>query len=74
MQRHALIGSPDAVNPRSTDWPGYNPTRGNLEPEVLAPLCVSLSPSGMAETETVVGVTFAAGPTVGPGSQSVQPH
>ncbi len=43
MQWHALIGSPDAVNPHSTDWPGYNPTRGNLEPEVLAPLCEILS-------------------------------
>jgi len=39
MQWHALIGSLDAVNPRSTDWPGSNPCRGSLEPEVLAPLC-----------------------------------
>jgi hypothetical protein len=39
MQWHALIGSSDAVNPHSIDWPGSNPTRGNLEPEALAPLC-----------------------------------
>lgn len=43
MQWHALIGSSNAVNPRSADWAGSNPTLGSLEPEVLAPLCDVLS-------------------------------
>ena len=50
MQWHALIGSSNAVNPRSADWAGSNPTLGSLEPEVLAPLCDVLS----RHTETPV--------------------
>ena len=39
MQWHALVGSPDADNMRGSRWPGDNPERGNLVPEVLGPLC-----------------------------------
>ncbi|MGV8979107.1 MAG: hypothetical protein ACOH17_13790 [Cellulomonas sp.] len=35
MQWHALIGSPYPVNATSALWPGENPERGNLAPEVL---------------------------------------
>jgi hypothetical protein len=39
MQWHALVGSPDALNITGSQWPGSNPQRGNLAPEVLGPLC-----------------------------------
>lgn len=41
MQWHALVGSrsPDRINAPDSDWPGFQPARGNLEPEVLEPLC-----------------------------------
>ncbi|MHB8669517.1 MAG: hypothetical protein ACYDAD_02995 [Acidimicrobiales bacterium] len=39
MQWHALVGSPDSLNMHSSLWPGDNPERGNLVPEVLGPLC-----------------------------------
>lgn len=39
MQWHALVGSPDPDNARGSRWPGRDPERGNLGPEVLGPLC-----------------------------------
>jgi hypothetical protein len=39
MQWHALVGSSDALNITGSQWPGSNPQRGNLAPEVLGPLC-----------------------------------
>jgi hypothetical protein len=39
MQWHALVGSPDPLNMRGSLWPGSDPERGNLVPEVLGPLC-----------------------------------
>ena len=38
MQWHALVGSSDPFNMRDSLWPGSNPERGNLVPEVLGPL------------------------------------
>ena len=43
MQWHALVGSADALNVTGSLWPGENPQRGNLAPEVLAPLCDPLA-------------------------------
>jgi hypothetical protein len=42
MQWHALVGSPDHLNMKGSLWPGGNPDRGNLVPEILEPLCVLL--------------------------------
>lgn len=39
MQWHALVGSADALNVTGSLWPGGDPRRGNLLPEVLARLC-----------------------------------
>lgn len=39
MQWHALVGSPDYLNVRGSLWPGSDPERGNLVPDVLGPLC-----------------------------------
>ncbi len=39
MQWHAVVGSPDSLNMKGSLWPGDNPERGNLVPEVLGPLC-----------------------------------
>jgi hypothetical protein len=39
MQWHALVGSPDPFSMRGSLWPGSDPERGNLVPEVLGPLC-----------------------------------
>jgi hypothetical protein len=39
MQWHALVGSPDPLSMRGSLWPGSDPERGNLVPEVLGPLC-----------------------------------
>jgi hypothetical protein len=43
MQWHALVGSQDSLNMTDSLWRGSNPQRGNLEPEVLGPLCDLLS-------------------------------
>jgi hypothetical protein len=43
MQWHALVGSPDPFTMRGSLWPGSDPDRGNLVPEVLGPLCDLLS-------------------------------
>ena len=43
MQWHALVGSPDPFNMRGSLWPGSDPERGNLVPEVLGPLCYLLA-------------------------------
>ncbi len=39
MQWHALIGSSDPLNMTGSVWPGDDPERGNLLPDVLRPLC-----------------------------------
>jgi hypothetical protein len=39
MQWHALVGSSDPLNITGSIWPGPNPQRGNLEPDVLIALC-----------------------------------
>lgn len=39
MQWHALVGSADPLNMTGSLWPGGDPQRGNLLPEVLARLC-----------------------------------
>lgn len=39
MQWHALVGSADPLNVTGSLWPGADPQRGNLVPEVLARLC-----------------------------------
>lgn len=39
MQWHALVGSADYLNMEGSLWPGSDPERGNLIPEVLGPLC-----------------------------------
>ena len=39
MQWHALVGSADPINMDGSLWPGDDPEQGNLEPEVLGPLC-----------------------------------
>jgi hypothetical protein len=39
MQWHALVGSADYLNMQGSLWPGSDPERGNLVPEVLGPLC-----------------------------------
>jgi hypothetical protein len=39
MQWHSLVGSSDPVNIAGSIWPGPNPQRGNLEPDVLIALC-----------------------------------
>jgi hypothetical protein len=39
MQWHSLVGSSDPVNIAGSIWPGTNPHRGNLEPDVLIALC-----------------------------------
>jgi hypothetical protein len=39
MQWHTLVGSADALNMTGSLWPGDNPRRGHLVPEVLARLC-----------------------------------
>ena len=39
MQWHALVGSSDLLNADGSIWPGAEPPRGNLVPEVLGPLC-----------------------------------
>ena len=38
-QWHALVGSPDSLNATGSLWPGGNPRRGCLEPDLLAALC-----------------------------------
>lgn len=43
MQWHAVVGSPDHDNMKGSRWPGDNPIRGNLAPEVLGPLCELLA-------------------------------
>ncbi len=43
MQWHALVGSADALNMTGSLWPGEDPQRGNLVPEVLSPLCDALA-------------------------------
>jgi hypothetical protein len=39
MQWHALVGTPDYMNMEGSLWPGGNPSRGHLVPEILVPLC-----------------------------------
>jgi hypothetical protein len=39
MQWHALAGSPDPLNLCGWLWPGSDPQRGHLGPELLGPLC-----------------------------------
>lgn len=39
MQWHALVGSTDALNMTGSLWPGADPCRGNVVPDVLARLC-----------------------------------
>ncbi len=39
MQWHALVGSHDPVKVRGSLWPGEDPQRGHVVPEVLDPLC-----------------------------------
>jgi hypothetical protein len=39
MQWHALVGSSDPDNATDSLWPGGNPPRGHLSPDLLAPLC-----------------------------------
>jgi hypothetical protein len=39
MQWDALAGSPDPLNIRGHLWPGSDPKRGHLGPELLGPLC-----------------------------------
>jgi hypothetical protein len=39
MQWHALVGSADSLNADGSLWPGGNPQRGHLQPELLAALC-----------------------------------
>ncbi len=39
MQWHALVGSADPLNMTGSLWPGRDPHRGDLVPEVLAALC-----------------------------------
>ncbi len=39
MQWDALGGSPDPLNIRGWLWPGSDPQRGHLVPELLGPLC-----------------------------------
>jgi len=36
MQWDALTGSPDPLNPRGWLWPGSDPTRGHLVPELVS--------------------------------------
>src|SRR5438105_2223708 len=43
MQWHALVGSPDPLNMRGSLWPGSDPSRGRLVPDVLGPLCALLA-------------------------------
>jgi hypothetical protein len=43
MQWHAVVGSPDPLNMRGSLWPGGDPERGNLAPEVLGLLCSLLA-------------------------------
>ena len=38
-QWHALVGSSDSLNATGSLWPGGNPRRGCLEPDLLAALC-----------------------------------
>jgi hypothetical protein len=44
MQWDALLGSPDPLNIRGSLWPGSDPRRGHLVPELLGPLCDLLAP------------------------------
>ena len=39
MQWHALVGSADPINASGSRWPGDDPRRGHVVPEVLARLC-----------------------------------
>ncbi len=39
MQWHALVRSRDSLNLVGSVWRGSSPQRGNLEPDVLGPLC-----------------------------------
>lgn len=39
MQWHAIVGSADPLNMTGSLWPGDDPERGNLVPEVLERLC-----------------------------------
>jgi len=39
MQWHALVGSSDSLNASGSLWPGGNPQRGHLQPNLLAALC-----------------------------------
>jgi hypothetical protein len=43
MQWHALAGSPDPLNLCGALWPGSDPQRGHLVPELLGPLCELLA-------------------------------
>ncbi len=43
MQWHALVGSADPLNVSGSLWPGDDPQRGTLVPEVLARLCDALT-------------------------------
>ncbi len=43
MQWHALVGSADPLDMTGSLWPGGDPQRGNLVPEVLAHLCHALA-------------------------------
>ncbi|MGI9079561.1 MAG: hypothetical protein ACR2GF_01840 [Acidimicrobiales bacterium] len=43
MQWHAVVGTPDYLNMERSLWPGDDPERGNVVPQVLGSLCEHLA-------------------------------
>ena len=61
MQWHALVGASDCVNMSDSTWPGGDPARGNLEPNVLSVLCAVLGEHTVTPEACVLGVWYGYG-------------